>query len=507
MAERRRGQAEAASAADRAQRHAQAAWWLVGTFVLSRVAFCLAGVRFDLRPLDTSWHIVDPVLLREDLWRSVFYTPGQPPLYNLMLGAVLKLSRDEAVLAALFRVLFSGMALATVLLLYDLLRRLGLGTRACFALACAFMLSPALVLYESLPYYTLPVILLLTLVVWLFVRMLEVPTEARALGLFSAMAALIYVRSMFQVQWFLVLFAFAWWVVKTERARIIKAALLPLAAVLLLYAKNAAISGHVATSSWLGMSAVKLSVHPLPRALREALVQEGKLSELALRDSTYEPPERHRAIFAGTPKTGIPVLDEPLKSTGHVNYHHLAYVKVSAIALKDALYAMTHYPRAYFGSVAQAFAMFYRPASDYPYLKENRDAIEPWSRFYARFIAGQPVYPKEPWFKLERGQVGYLLVVAHVLCVGWGGVLLVRLFRRRTLSAREFALVFMWLSVVYVTVVGNALEIGENQRFRFYLHPLMICMLATLAQECTGALAKRLGVTAQRSIEQRSSWG
>src|SRR5690606_34755052 len=136
-----------------------------------------------------------------------------------------------------------------------------------------------------------------------------------------------------------------------------------------------------------------------PPALRAQLVQQGKLSQLGLRDTTYDPPERHPETFAATPKRGVPVLDEPFKSTAHANYHHLAYVKVSATALKDALYAMTHYPTVYLGSVTRALAMFYRPASAYPYVKENRDAIEPWSRLYARYVAGQPVYPRAPAFE------------------------------------------------------------------------------------------------------------
>ena len=91
--------------------------WLIALYAISRLAFRAAGVRFDLRPLDTSWQILDPVLLRHDLLESLFYMPGQPPLYNLMLGLVLKTGGNDTVLALLFRCLYSAMALATVLLL------------------------------------------------------------------------------------------------------------------------------------------------------------------------------------------------------------------------------------------------------------------------------------------------------------------------------------------------------------------------------------------------------
>ncbi len=466
--------------------------WVAIAFVASRVLLrTLTDLRFDLRPIDTSWHIIDPALLRDDLLRSVFHTPAQPPLYNLLLGGVLKLSEDQDVLRSLFTLLFSGMSLLSTVFLFDLLRRLRFSVGLCSLAAAAFAMSPAVILYESLPYYTMIVILLLVLMAWLFQRCVEHFTIARASALWWSAAALIYVRSLFQLPWLLVLVAAAAWSVRGYTRAWCKAAILPLSCVLLLYGKNLWISGHFQTSSWLGMSAVKLTVHPLPHAVRHELIEAGRLSPLAARDTTYDPPDEHPALFAATRKTGVFVLDQPYKSTGHVNLHHLAYVALSQQALADAKRAAWLFPGSYLRSMGKAWVMSFRPASDYPYLRENRAAIEPWSRFHARFFSGQARYPESPWFSLDVREVGYLAVATYLAGVLFGLFVAYASVATGRVRARDAVYLFMWLSVMYVGFVGNAFEIGENQRFRLYSVPFLWCLNLELLRRVTQAVRAR----------------
>lgn len=452
---------------------------LVGLYLLSRLVLHVSGVRFDLRPLATSWHILDPVWLRDDLLRNAFYMPGQPPLYNLMLGLVMKLTRDEQLLGQLFRGLYGAMSLLTCLLLFGLLRGLAIPRWLALGATGLFMLSPALMLYEHIPYYSVPVLLLLTACSALFRRAIDGGFYP-LLALFLTMATLVCTRSLFQVHWYLALTALCLLLRPKRRRAICTAAAGPLLVILALYTKNGVVTGHFATSSWLGLSMVKLTVHALPHPVREQLVARGSLSPLALRDTTYDPPEALAPYFARTPRTGIPVLDQPKKSTDHTNYSHLAYVAVSADALRDSLYVVRHYPGVYLRSVGEAFVMFMRPASDYPYVHPNRDLIEPWGRVYARLLAGQPRYPVAPQFALEPGTVGYGVLVGYLACIGFGLYVALR-GRLRERSSEDASLLFMWLNIGYVSLVGNAFEIGENQRFRFSLHPLMITCLAMLA--------------------------
>ncbi|MES1949252.1 hypothetical protein S4A8_00285 [Salinisphaera sp. S4-8] len=467
------------------------ALWLIGIYVISRLCFFAAGVRFDLEPIATSWQLLDPILLRENLAESLFYMPGQPPLYNLVIGLVLKLGDDPLTLTIAFRALYSALAIASVLLLYSLVRKLTDNAKLAFGVATLFMLTPALVLYEAIPYYTLMILALLGAIAWLFHLCMERFTFVRALALFFAMAALIYTRSMFQWQWFVVLALFCALVLPGYRKAVFAAALVPLVLVFALYGKNLMVTGHFATSDWMGMSLSKLTTLAIDKPERERMVAAGTLTDMALMDFPFNTPEAYADIFDKVEPTGITVLDQKRKSTGHVNYNHLAYADVSEQALADAITAVRIHPEVYLQSMGTAWLMFMRPSSDYPFLQDNRAAIEPYSRAFSLLLAGQPAYPTEPKFDLEDGQIGILITIGYALAVLYGLFVLVRCAIRRRVSAVDATLIFLCLNIMYVSVIGNAFEVDENQRFRFAVNPFIAATLAVLASRIVATLRRR----------------
>jgi len=57
-------------------------------------------------------------------------------------------------------------------------------------------------------------------------------------------------------------------------------------------------------------------------------------------------------------------------------------------------------------------------------------------------------------------------------------LLLRQAFRRRPISfPYALTLLFIWLNLLYVTIVGNAFELGENNRFRFIVDPFFLILL------------------------------
>jgi len=98
--------------------------FLIGLiFLLSRVLYFLAGVCMELEPLQYYNQFIDPLLLKNDLWRSLFYLKEQPPLFNLFLGIGLKLFPQSAGL--FYQVTFWAIALASSLCLFSLMERRG----------------------------------------------------------------------------------------------------------------------------------------------------------------------------------------------------------------------------------------------------------------------------------------------------------------------------------------------------------------------------------------------
>lgn len=480
-------------------RHRNADRWaaatLVALYVVSRLVAYAAGVRFDLSPMGTSWQILDPVLLHHDLLKSLFYMPGQPPLYNLLLGVVVKCSAGlgggDFTTAALFRAVFSILAIVTSLLFYALLRRIGLRVVPAAAVAALFMCSPALILYESLPYYTVPVLVLLVAIVWLFDACRRDFSFGRAFGLFMAMAALIFTRSLFQIEWLVVLLGYCLVALPGHRRAVLMAAVLPLVLVGALYAKNMAVIGEFSTSDWMGMSLAKLTTLELDHAERERLHKAGRMTRLALDDKAFDIPEAYEGTVVKRPHTGIAVLDNRRKTTGHINFNYLPYARISHMARQDALVTIRTHPGVYLKSMGVAWLMFWRPSSDYPFLKANREAIQPWAWLYAKVLDGQPVYPSNPRFDLKPATIGIFIAVGYLWATLFGLGVVLRCIWRRRLCPMDATLIFIWLNVMYVSVIGNMFEIDENQRFRFALDPLLALLGIAACQRALSALRAR----------------
>ncbi len=72
---------------------------LAAVFLFVHAVYAVLGVSFDTGMLRMGWQLLDPGLLREDLLRGVYYLHGQPPAYNVFVGAVLKLAGEHHVAA------------------------------------------------------------------------------------------------------------------------------------------------------------------------------------------------------------------------------------------------------------------------------------------------------------------------------------------------------------------------------------------------------------------------
>jgi len=71
-------------------------------FVLSRALYAWAGLRFNDWPLGVYWQYLDPFLLKRKLGESLLNLHGQPPLFNLFLGAALATGHEYAVFVLSF---------------------------------------------------------------------------------------------------------------------------------------------------------------------------------------------------------------------------------------------------------------------------------------------------------------------------------------------------------------------------------------------------------------------
>lgn len=169
--------------------------------------------------------------------------------------------------------------------------------------------------------------------------------------------------------------------------------------------------------------------------------------------------------------------------------NNLSYVDVSNLYIEDALRTMRLRPGAYGQAVATAYDIFFRPASDYFTLRENRPYVAGLDRLYNTVLYGV-VGGGEPDFVLPEARVQYrqapgrtawFVVIGYAVALVGGAWAIWHRRRAGGQGPSPLVLGFLWSTVVWVMVVGNALEVGENNRFRLYTEPLVIALLAAVA--------------------------
>ncbi len=463
-------------------------------FVASRVAIHLAGVRFDTRPMNYAGQVLSRVHLTNDLIETLTHLHSQPPLFNLFLGVGLRAPRSWENEVFHFSYLAFGLALA--LCFHAVLRRLGVGPKVAVALTLAFMLSPSVFLYENYLLYDYPVALLLC-VALLALQRYEEGHRVRDVALFfAALTALVLTRSMFHLLWLV-----AWVAVLVLHRRhadwkqVVALAAVPLVAVVAVHANNRRVSGSFTSSSTLGISLAKITVSQLTRAEREALVARGELSPLALVDP-LSPVAAYRGVVPPPPPTGVAVLDDevkpeyanpPTEDLFRPNDNNSTYIAVSNGYLEDALKTIRMRPGAYLQGIGTAYNLFFRPASDFAPLGDNRDRVAWLERLYNVGVygvvsggEGSRVFPvAETHYRQGPGRTAWLVVFGYAVALV-GGAWALWQGRRRGEGPPPLVLAFLWSTIAYVTVVANVIEVGENNRFRLYTEPLVIALLAAL---------------------------
>jgi hypothetical protein len=447
---------------------------LLITFLVSRAGYALAGIQFQGDTYLGYWQFIDPKLLQTDLWRSVFYLHSQPPLMNLLTGIMLQVFPDEH--TAVFRSLFFLSGLVLMISIYQLGISMGFSHWLSAILSAWFMISPGTVLYENWLAYAHPLTTTLALAgaaLYIFAG-----THRLRWGVlfFSLLAVAALTWSLFHITWLLAILLMMVYVFQ-ERRKVLLAALIPVILLAGWYAKNLVIVGEFTASSWAGMNLSKIATFRVPEKERRLLIKSGELSKFA-QYPPFRNPQFYLKLLPDTPTTGIPLLDLPETSLGSRNHHHLVYVEASQYYLRDALRVIRLKPQYYLRSIGQAFYIFFHSSSDFDLILGNRGHIYGFDLWWNRLFFGQWLDDET---SIDRNvsmsplHAGWVIIVAFSVALISSPLFLWQ--NRKSLSDPQKLLVlFMSFNILYVTLVGNLMDIGENNRFRLVVDPFILML-------------------------------
>jgi hypothetical protein len=463
--------------------------WITLAFVVSRILYFWAGIRFDTQILASNFQFIDLQLLKTRLFESLYYFHMQPPLQNLLVGTAVKAFPDNYGVA--LHALYLAAGLSAAIFLFVVMRRMGVSEPISLALTIIFVTSPACILYENFPMYEYLIMWLLLASGLALYNLFQRPTFWRAFMFFSLLATLAWLRSLYHLFYLVGIAAVLVFFLRKSRKTIFVAAVLPICSVLALFVKNLLVFGLFSSSSWLGHALVTCTIHQLTGAEKNNLIEHGKLAEIARVESGV-PVAEYRPFFPGVGPTGIPVLDEEVKSTGDLNTNNILYLKADFAYRKAAQQVLRNYPVAYARSVAIAWFCYFLPPTDFFQFEETRAHIQRLDRFYNMVVFGQFREATGKQLRVLRSEghtislvlyTGIFLIIGFFVLLAGGLIYLIQGIRRRFLTPAQVALlIFVILNIAYIIATTNFLSSFENNRYAFPSGPLYVSLLGVCLQ-------------------------
>jgi hypothetical protein len=171
-------------------------------------------------------------------------------------------------------------------------------------------------------------------------------------------------------------------------------------------------------------------------------------------------------------------LDEEYTNTDGLNYHHLVYVEAGRYYLRDGLQALRAQPGYYLLALRQSFYIFFHSASDFDLIVGERRPIESFDGWWNRIFYGQWVNDESSEARnsgISLLNLGWWIVIAFVVVLAAGSIYLLN-WRKNGTESQYLLIAFMFINIIYVTLVGNLMDVGENNRFRFVVDPFLFLL-------------------------------
>jgi hypothetical protein len=486
---------------------------LLIAFCASRLVYAYCGVEFRIKPsLYWAMHVLDVRQLRDSLPEAIWYLHAQPPLYNALIGAVLR--APENAQQTIFTVLYSAVALTGILCFHQVAIEIsGKKLLLSWCLSLLLIISPATILFERQLIYEGLVPWLLVIGFYLLWRFLTRDQFRAGVVAYLIFASVVLIRSAFHPIWLAAMVAVVLAAQPWRWRRILAASVLGLSLVGAVMLKNQIVFGEAGLSSWMPNSLFQQMGDPVPLEQRKALVRTGVLSPYAALYS-FAGPDELRRIYGSVPITGIPVLDDEFKADRlsgfqadrrRGNFNNIIYVITGQQRLSDALYLLVHFPSYYIDQTVRAILVYLRPSSewfqmvsehivyhDHEKFSENLILIAQWDRICSLVFDGQPAAlfgSTQDRTRPNRSliQVGYFtLIEIMVVLVGTMALARTVIRHRQTDPATAGWLLAVGTTVLFITVIANLFDTGETNRARFMVEPLIYLTVVGIAVRFPG---------------------
>lgn len=413
-------------------------------------------------------HLLDIEWIQYSFFQSMLYNHSQPPIFNLFFGISEMIFNKYS--PQFYSLFFQILSISTALLGYKILRLINVNKKLSIIIILFYLFTPATFLYEKFFFYTQIIIFFLVLGGYNLLLYSQRNTKLSLITYFLSIAFVSLTASFFHLSWTLVMFAIPIIFFKNRRLTIIKFTLIPLLLVLSLYIKNYILFEQFSVSSWAGINFARITLKNLDQDFKEKLVSENKISKASLFNGF--PNERvfpNLEALYDVKKTGIRVLDEKYKSNGKLNYNNRIFILLSNDLIKDDFFVVKNFPEVYLMGIKEAFLLYFHSPTKYPWIEFNTNKIFIYNKFFDSFIYGAGRYTK----------TGIITIFLYPI------ILIISFFILVKVSKSSFSKLFITyalINILYVMLIGNLLELGENNRFRLYTEIFYYILIGKIIQ-------------------------
>jgi hypothetical protein len=459
---------------------------IVAVFVVSRVAIYAVGVRFDVGLLHNAYQLLDVRLLHDDPFTSIFYLHSQPPLFNLFTAAVVQL--PAGAVQTVLALMWAASGLATALLLFAAMQRLGVRSWLAVVIVCGYLIAPETLLTETWFFYSQLQVLLSALALYALTRLASRRSTIDGVLFASSLGALVLLRSSIHIVLMVLILVVVWRQLRIDTRRMTVIVMLPLMVVGAWSVKNVLVFDSWTNSTWAGMNLSYIAHAAVTHAECDRLVARRTLSASACR-TAFRRPAAYTRQYPHPESYGVASTDHLYKSTGQPNFNASLYIDVASQYQRDSIELLRHggVPAIARAELA-AYTDWAQPGDDSLQLRKVRAPISAYADWFDRLVLLRPVAtgwndPARftasagafPWGD-AFGSISYTVVALFAFAL-YGAIAGWRRARTGGVNVRCVCTVAGLLLVASV-VVGNALDYRENNRFRVEAAPFILVLAA-----------------------------
>lgn len=401
---------------------------------------------------------LDTELLRTDLWRSLLYLHSQPPLMNLIIALALKAGGSfDLIMSRLFFVA----GLVIVHFTSAAMAELGIRRSLRIAIIAWLCFFPTFMLFGRWLYTPHLELALCSVILYVLARM-QHETPIRYASLMK-LGVLFCLLGLLRAQWHPAMFA-AWlaflWLLRRRDTPVkdcVRATLITMSPLLLLFMKNAVLFGVPGASSWTGMNFSGVAANSINTQLLRKLQDRGEVSR---NFPVYF--RHHKAIDVyrkwekegrALPRSRHPSMHAK-KTNGWDNYNFQAYIEGSRQDMADSLAIVRNHPFRYVRHVLKKMAHITSvPSIAYQCCNFSTRYILKWGKLYSA------VDPDMRYW-IRRGSVLLYGVVPVVLLLG-------AFWPRSMLSRQRYFILAGMFIVLGSYVISCAFSNLEQERIRW----------------------------------------